>query len=77
VLKVSCSDAAQVTLETHGRTAYSVVAKDAPLRTAEFSMEKLLSRVSMDDPSVYVYVTVTAQDGSYAVTRAYFLNELF
>jgi hypothetical protein len=77
VLKITCSDAAQVILESHGRTAYSVVAQDAPLHAAEFSMEKLLSRVSMDDPSVYVYATVIAPDGTYATTRAYFLRELF
>ena len=29
-----------------------------------------------DDPNAFVYVTVTAADGSYATTRAYFLNEL-
>ena len=76
VLKVTCSDAQRINLETHGRMAQVVFATDEPLREAEFDLEKFFSNVDCDDPNVFVYVTVTALDGSYATTRAYFLNEL-
>ena len=76
VLKVTCSDTQRINLETHGRMAQVVFATDEPLREAEFDLEKFFSNVDCDDPNVFVYVTVTALDGSYATTRAYFLNEL-
>jgi len=76
VLKVTCSNAQRINLETHGRMAQVVFATDEPLREAEFDLEKFFSNVDCDDPNVFVYVTVTALDGSYATTRAYFLNEL-
>ena len=76
VLKVTCSDAQRINLETYGRMAKVVLAANEPLREAEFDLEKFFSNVDCDDPNVFVYVTVTALDGSYATTRAYFLNEL-
>ena len=76
VLKVRCSDAQRISLETHGRKAFAVVAADEPLRGAEFNLENFFSMVDRNDPNVFVYVTVTAPDGSYATTRAFYLNEL-
>ena len=76
VLKVTCSDAQRITLETHGRMAQAVFAADEPLREAEFHLDKFFSNVD-GDPKAFVYVTVTAADGSYATTPAYFVKELF
>lgn len=76
VLKVTCSDAQQIRLETHGRMARFTIAADEPLHEAAFDLEKLFSKVDINDPNVYIYVTVTAPDGSYATTRAFYLNEL-
>ena len=76
VLKVTCSDAQRINLESHGRMAKVVIADDVPLREAKFDLETFFSQVNPDDPNVYVYVTVTASDGSYATTRAFYLNEL-
>ena len=76
VLKVTCSDAQRINLETHGRMAQVVFATDEPLREAEFDLEKFFSNVDCDDPNVFVYVTVTALDGSYATTRPYYLKDL-
>ncbi len=76
LLKVTCSDAQQIRLETHGRMARTAIAADAPLHEAEFDLEKFFSLVDPSDPNVFVYVTVTAPDGSYATTRAFYLNEL-
>lgn len=76
VLKVACSDAQRINLESHGRMAKVVIADDVPLQEAEFDLENFFSQVDRNDPNVYVYVTVTASDGSYATTRAFYLNEL-
>ena len=76
VVKVACSDAQRINLETHGRMAQAVIAEDTPLQEATFSLEKLLSRVDHNDPSVFIYITVTAPDGSYATTRPYYLKDL-
>ena len=75
VLKVTCSDAQRVNLETQGRMAQVVLAEDAPLREAEFDLGTFFSRVD-GDPDAFVFLTVTAPDGSYATTRPYYLKDL-
>ena len=75
VLKVTCSDACQINLETHARFARLVCAKEEPLREAEFDLEPFFSKVG-NDPKACVYLTVTAPDGSYATTRPYSVKEL-
>lgn len=75
-LKVTCSDAQHINLHTHGRYARVVLAEDEPLREAEFSLDKFLEQVGDKKDDAFIYVTVTAADGSYATTRAYYLNEL-
>jgi len=75
VLKVTCSDAQRITMETHGRMAKAVIAEDEPLREAEFSLDRFFTKTS-GDPDAFIYITVTAPDGSYATTRAYYMNEL-
>ncbi len=75
VLKVTCSDAQRVNMETYGRPAGVVHAEGEPLREAEFPLANLLAKVD-GDPAAFIYVTVTAPDGSYAVTRPYYLKDL-
>lgn len=76
MLKIACSDARQITLETHGRWAKRASAIDENwLHHAEFDLTNFCSR-SEGKPSAYVYLTVTAPDGTYATTRAYYIDEL-
>ena len=75
VLHITCSDAQRVNLESYGRYAKVVIAEDEPLRSARFPLESFFEMVN-GDPNAFLYLTVTAADGSYATTRAYFLNEL-
>lgn len=75
MLKVTCSDAQRIQVETHGRMARAAVAEDKPLREAEFDLEKYISAVE-DNPNAFIYVTVTAPDGSYATTRPYYIKDL-
>lgn len=75
VLKVTCSDAHQINMETHGRIAKVVIADGEPLREAEFPLDVFFAKTN-GDPGAFIYITVTAPDGSYAVTRPYYLKEL-
>lgn len=76
ILKITCSDAQRITLETHGRYGRVATADSENwLTTAEFDITDFILRANGDD-NAYVRLTVTAPDGSYACTRAYYLNEL-
>ena len=76
ILKVTCSDAAQITLESHGRFARRVGAEYGVwLREAEFDLSDFFEKAKGDN-SLFLNLTVTAPDGTYATTRAYYLNEL-
>lgn len=75
VLKVTCSDAQRIVIETHGRPAQAVNAENEPIREAEFSLDSFFAKIN-GDPEAFIYITVTAPDGSYATTRPYYLNEL-
>ena len=75
VLKITCSDAQRINLESNGRYARVVFAKDQPLREAQFPLDSFFARAN-GAPGSCIYLTVTAADGSYATTRAYFLDEL-
>jgi len=75
VLKVTCSDAQRINMETHGRLAKVVIAEGEPIREAEFPLDNFFAKTE-GDPGAFIYITVTAPDGSYATTRAYSLNEL-
>ena len=75
VLKVTCSDAQRINLETHGRFAQVVVAKGEPLREAEFPLDNFFAKAD-GNPEAFIYITVTAPDGSYATTRPYYLKDL-
>ena len=74
ILKVTCSDARQIALESHGRFARRAANDDGTfIREAEFDLTKFFEKA---DDSMYIHLTVTAPDGTYAATRAYYLNEL-
>ena len=53
----------------------SVFAEGGPLQEAAFPLEKFYTKIE-GDPNAFIYITVTAADGSYATTRAYFIDEL-
>ena len=75
ILKITCSDARYITLESHGRFARRIDADDgACIRGAEFDLTPFFEKA--DTPSMYIHLTVTAADGTYAATRAHFLEEL-
>ena len=75
VLKVTCSDAQRINMETYGRPAQVATANGKPLREAEFPLDNFLAKVE-GDPEAFIYITVTAPDGSYAITRPYYLKDL-
>ena len=75
-VKITCSDAQAITLKSHGRFSRRVVAENGSwLREAEMDIGTLMDK-GAGHPNIYFYVTVTAPDGSYAATRAYYLEEL-
>ena len=76
ILKITCSDAQRISLETHGRLAKNAVAEGNDwIQEAEIDLTGLIDKVK-DDPSAYIHLTITAPNGTYAATRAYYLNEL-
>lgn len=78
VLTVECSPAAQVTVQTQARHAQCVpgeVPAAAPIEQARFDMAVWLEK-SQGDENAFFRVTVTAPDGTYAITRAYYLAEV-
>ncbi len=76
ILKVSCSDAKQIIVECQGTFARRAAADEKGwIREAEFDLTDFISKAN-GDPGVYVHLTVTAPDGTYAATRGYYLNEL-
>lgn len=75
-LRVNCSNAKMVKIESHGRYCLSVDANGENwLNSAEFDLTTFIEKANGDD-SLFIYVTVVAPDGTYATTRAYHLNEL-
>lgn len=76
ILRIRCSDVKKITLESHGRFSRRVEAEAGScIREAEFDLNKFIVKAD-GDPGIYVNLTVTAPDGSYAATRAYYVDEL-
>ena len=71
-LRITCDAAAEVCLETQTRHAQRVTGK---VTEAEFDLSVWLEK-SAGDPNAHIRLTVTAADGSYAATRAYFIDEM-
>ncbi len=75
-LRIICTEAQQILLESHGRFARRILPKNGkPLTEAEFDLSKWFDMGSTEE-NTYIRLTVTAPDGTYAVTRAYFREEL-
>jgi len=75
-LRLTCSEAVQVSLQTQARFALAEAAKPGETLTeAVFDISTWLTK-SAGNPAAFLRLTVTAADGSYAVTRAYWLDEL-
>ena len=75
-LKITCSEAKEILLETPGRFARRGSGKDnTTISEATFNLADFAAKFK-DNDGAYVKITVFAPDGTYAVTRAYYLNEL-
>ncbi|MBQ6797971.1 MAG: hypothetical protein IJP11_01900 [Oscillospiraceae bacterium] len=73
MLKITCDPAVQITVQTQARFAKRVAGDD--ITEGEFDLSVWLQK-SAGDPNAFFRLTVTAADGTYAATRAYFLDEL-
>ena len=75
-LKITCSDARHIMMETHGRCGCFVEAEGENwLKEATFDLSDFIKKAEGDE-TCCIILTVTAPDGTYATTRAYYLNEL-
>lgn len=75
-LTVTCSDAARICLHSQCRFGKSVSAQPGQaLNRGEFDVTKWLE-LSADDPNAFLRVAVYAPNGTFAATRAYWMNEL-
>ncbi|MBQ4268955.1 MAG: PHP domain-containing protein [Clostridia bacterium] len=81
ILRVECSDAHAIFVNTERRDCFYKEATDAPLTEAEFNLNGYL-KITRETPKEvllwkpFIRVTVQAKDGSRAYTRAYWLDEL-
>lgn len=73
ILRVTCDPAAEVCVQTQARFAQRVAGDG--IAEAEIDLSVWLEK-SQGNPNAFFRVTVTAADGTYAATRAYFLDEL-
>ena len=78
MVDIRCSPAVSIQVETHARTQRLVIPKDGAqtIDGARFDLKEWMEE-EKDAPSAFFRITVTAPDGTYAVTRAYWLDELF
>jgi hypothetical protein len=75
ILKVTCSPAERVCLQSFGRFARRVNAQAGEsLTEAEFDLSVFYEKAD-GDPDLWIAVTVTDAAGKYATTRAYYLPE--
>lgn len=74
-LTVRCSPAARIQVVTNLRWAKLAIAQDGPLTEFSFPLDGWVKKAQKKG-SGFVRLIVTAADGSYAVTRAYWLDEL-
>lgn len=75
-VRITCSPAAKVQLIAHNRYAQMDYAREGlPMEGAEFDVSKWL-KVNEEKDNAFLRFVVTAADGTYAVTRAYWMDEL-
>ena len=73
-VKITCSDAAAVSLTNQGRLPRRVAAEPGKtICEATFDIELFFEKA---DENSFIYLTVTDSNGNYATTRPYYLNEL-
>ncbi len=78
ILDIACSEAREILVETHARSARRVVAPAGETLTeASIDLTRFFQRCE-ETPKDHAFfrVTVFGPDGSYAATRAYWLDEL-
>lgn len=77
-LDIECSDASEIIVETHARTARRVKAEAGEvINRAHIDLTRFFEFSENFPKDVEFFrVTVFAPDGSYAATRAYWLDEL-
>ena len=75
-LRLTCSAAREVALQSQARFARRCAGENGETITeAEFDLSTWFEK-SAGNPKAFIRLTVTAPDGSYAATRAYWLEEL-
>lgn len=75
-ITVTCSDAASICLYSQCRFDKIIRAKPGQvINSGEFDVTQWLEK-SADDPDAFLRVTVYAPDGSFAATRAFWMDEL-
>jgi len=75
-VKITCSEAAHIKLITHTRHAQMAFAeKGTHLTEAQFDMTRWM-KANQGSENAFLRLIVTAADGTYAVTRAYWMDEL-
>ena len=75
-LRITCSQAKEITLQSQARYALRCAGESGETITeGEFDLSTWLEK-SAGNENAFIRLTVTAPDGTYAVTRAYFLDEL-
>ena len=76
IIRVTCSPCRSIRVITHGRHAQMREAYDgAVLSEAEFDMKKWMAANEAKDIA-FLHLIVTDLNGGYAVTRAYWMDEL-
>ena len=77
-LEIECSDAKDIIVETHARAARHAIAKpDTYLNSARLDLTAFFEWCEkVPKENAYFRVTVNGPDGTYAATRAYFVDEL-
>lgn len=74
-LRIACSPAARVQLIAHNRHAQMAYDPEGKITEAVFDISGWLSK-NRENPKGFLRLIVTAPDGTYAVTRAYWMDEL-
>ena len=74
-VKITCSEAVRIKLVTHTRHAQMAFAEKGAITEAQFDMSKWL-KANQNNENAFLRLIVTSADGNYAVTRAYWKDEL-
>ena len=77
-IRITCSPVRSIQAETHFRTTKLALPKDGALtmEEAEFDLSEW-AEAERDNPGAFFRLTLNDPEGNYAVTRGYWLSELF